>query len=95
MQLTEALQERAQGYPHHQPAAVESPELHVEETLTPRRDAEPEPLTTFLAPRPSGNFVSTQYESDCARFVSEAKRIARRRAEAALDDATPGGDEPG
>ena len=85
MQLTEALQERSQSYPHHPPAAVENQELGVEKTLAPRRDAESEAPTTLLAPLLSGNFVSTQYESDCARFVSEAKRIARRRAEAALD----------
>ena len=47
-------------------------ELGVKNTLTPPRDAKPEPLTILLAP-PSGNFVSTQYESDCARFVSEGK----------------------
>jgi hypothetical protein len=85
MQPTEALQERAQSYPHRPPAAVESQELGVEKTLAPRRDGESEPPTTLLAPLLSGNFVSAQYESDCARFVSEAKRLARRRAEAALD----------
>jgi len=85
MQLTEALHERAQSYPHRPPTAVENAEPGVKNTLTPPRDAESEPLTTLLAPIPSGNFVSTQYESDCARFVSEAKRLARRRAEAALD----------
>jgi hypothetical protein len=85
MQLSEALRERAQSYPHRPPAAVENPELGVEQTLAPRSGVESEPLPPLLAPRPSGNFVSSQYESDCARFVSEAKRLARRRAEAALD----------
>jgi hypothetical protein len=31
-----------------------------------------------------GDFVSTRYESDCARFISEAKMRARLRAEAHL-----------
>jgi hypothetical protein len=37
-----------------------------------------------LAPPPCGHFVSAQYEADCARFLAETKRLARRRAEAAL-----------
>jgi hypothetical protein len=36
------------------------------------------------APLPRGEFVSTRYESDCARFLAETKDLARRRAEAAL-----------
>jgi hypothetical protein len=31
---------------------------------------------------PRGDFLSAAFESDCARFVSEAKERARRRAEA-------------
>jgi hypothetical protein len=32
---------------------------------------------------PRGAFLSAAFESDCARFVDEAKERARRRAEAA------------
>lgn len=38
-----------------------------------------------LAPPPCGHFVSAEYEADCARFLAEAKKLARRRTEA-----TPG-----
>jgi hypothetical protein len=31
---------------------------------------------------PRGAFLSAAFESDCARFVDEAKERARRRAEA-------------
>jgi hypothetical protein len=31
---------------------------------------------------PPGDFLSADFESDCARFVDEAKERARRRAEA-------------
>jgi hypothetical protein len=68
--FAEALQESAQGYPLCPPAAVESSELPVGNSAAPQTDAVP------------GNFVSAQYESDCARFVSEAKTLAHRRASA-------------
>jgi hypothetical protein len=67
--FAEALQESAQGYPLCPPAAVESSELPVGNGAA-QTDAVP------------GNFVSAQYESDCARFVSEAKTLAHRRASA-------------
>ena len=82
MQLAEARRASAQGYPPPAPAAVENPELAVGKTAALRRDAEPEPLTASLAPLLPGYFVAARYESDCARFVSEAKRLARVRAEA-------------
>jgi hypothetical protein len=81
----EALEGRAQSCPHRPPAAVENPERRVEKTIAPRPGTESEPPTPSLAPTLAGNFVSAHYESDCARFVSEAKRLARRRAEAALE----------
>jgi hypothetical protein len=31
---------------------------------------------------PRGDFLSADFESDCARFLNEAKERARRRAEA-------------
>lgn len=48
-----------------------------------QRDAESEPLQPSLAPPPCGHFVSAQHEADCARFLAEAKKLARCRAEAA------------
>jgi len=42
------------------------------------------PESASLAPPPYGHFVSAQHEADCARFLAETKRLARRRAEAAL-----------
>jgi hypothetical protein len=43
-------------------------------------DGSPEPAP--LAPPPRGEFVSARFESDCARFVAEAKSLARHRVEA-------------
>jgi len=43
---------------------------------------EPSLLSETQLPR--GDFVSAQHESDCARFVAEAKNLARRRVEARL-----------
>ena len=86
MQLPEeALEERAQSYPHRPPAAVENLERRVEKSIAPRPGMESEPPTPSLVLAFAGDFVSAHYESDCARFVSEAKRLARRRAEAALE----------
>jgi hypothetical protein len=82
MVFAEGPQERARSYPLCPPAAVDSSLLGAGETAAAGTDAEPEPLTGSVAPPLPGNFVSAQYESDCARFVSEAKRLARRRVEA-------------
>lgn len=37
-----------------------------------------------LAPRLPGDFLLAEYESDCARFIAEAKGVARRRMEAGV-----------
>lgn len=42
------------------------------------------PLAPPLAPPPCGHFVSARHETDCARFLAETKKLARRRAEATL-----------
>ena len=46
-----------------------------------KTDAGSEPLARSLAPPPPGHFVSSRHESDCARFVSDAKRLALVRAQ--------------
>jgi hypothetical protein len=38
---------------------------------------------------PPGDFLSADFESDCARFIDEAKERARRRAEAGRRDLGP------
>ena len=38
---------------------------------------------------PRGDFLSAAFESDCARFVNEAKERARRRAEATSRELGP------
>jgi hypothetical protein len=38
---------------------------------------------------PPGDFLSSDFESDCARFLDEAKERARRRAEAGRRDNGP------
>lgn len=76
MQRAEVQQPHAQGYPHCPPGAVRNPERPT--------DAEPVPLAPRLAPRLPGEFVATNYEEDCARFVFEARMRARHRAEALL-----------
>ena len=91
MPLDEALQERAEdcrqrppAYGQRPQAAVEGPESAVGKTAAPRMDAESGPLQPSLTLPPCGYFVSAQHEADCARFLAETKRLARRRAEAAL-----------
>jgi hypothetical protein len=84
MPLAETPQARTDGYRQHSQAAVEKPEAGVGKTAAPRTDAESEPLAASLAPAPRGHFISTDYEADCARFLLEAKGLARRRAQALL-----------
>lgn len=38
---------------------------------------------------PPGEFLSADFESDCARFLAEAKERARRRAEAGRRELGP------
>ena len=46
---------------------------------------EPRPqVAVESAPPPCGHFVSAQHKADCARFLADTKKLARRRAEAAL-----------
>jgi hypothetical protein len=89
MLLPRALQACAQDSPHFPPGAVESLERGAGRTAVPGTDAESGPRAPSLAPCLPGHFVSAQYESDCARFVSEAKRLARHRA-AALERSSLG-----
>ena len=82
--LAEALQERAEGYQQRSQAAVESLESSAGKAAASQTDVESEPLAPSLNPRPCGHFVSADYEADCARFLTQAKSLARRRAEAGL-----------
>jgi hypothetical protein len=84
VQRAEVQQPHAKGYPHCPPGAVRNPELGDGETGTRPTAAEVEPLAPWLAPLLPGEFVSTSYEEDCARFVFEARMRARHRAEALL-----------
>jgi hypothetical protein len=69
MQRAQDHEPCAHGYPQHAPAAVEN--AAAAENFTPEN----------FTPLP-GYFVSATYASDCARFVREAKRLARVRSEA-------------
>lgn len=80
--LAEGQQTSAQGYSQYPPATVQNPEKRDGETAALLMGAESDPLTPSVAPPLPGHFVSTRYESDCARFVSDAKRLAHLRAEA-------------
>ena len=75
MPLDEALQARAEGYPHRPHGDAQRPQVAVEG---------PESAVGQTARPGWGHFVSAQHEADCARFLSETKKIAQRRAEAAL-----------
>jgi hypothetical protein len=46
-----------------------------------RTRVEPETVAPTHSHHMPGDFVSAQYESDCERFVAEAIRLARCRAE--------------
>lgn len=83
MQLTEAQQPPVRGYSQYPPVAVQNSDRGEGETaLAPLPQAELERRTPSLTPPLPGHFVSTRFESDCARFVGEAKKLARSRAEA-------------
>ena len=71
------------SYPYNSPTDVETPKPSVETMAESQTDAKSEPLRRSLTPQ-CGDFVSAEYESDCARFVAEAKNLARRRVEAGL-----------
>lgn len=77
MQLTHAQQSFAQGYPHCPPPAEQ-----VREPQTAARQGELRIEPQAVGPPLPGEFVSSRFESDCARFVSDAKMLARARADA-------------
>jgi len=54
--------------------------VEIQDVRGQRADGSGEP--SLPAPSPRGQFVSARYESDCARFLAETKRLARRRTEA-------------
>jgi hypothetical protein len=64
-------------YPQNPQAGAQAPGEGVGNMAGPQTDAEYEP------PLP-GDFLLAEYESDCARFVAEAKNLARRRMTALL-----------
>jgi len=76
----EALQTCLQGQSAYSPTAAKTSEPGAEETAAQQRDAE-SGLVAPIAPHLPGHFGSAQYEADCARFVSRAKRLAHCRAE--------------
>jgi len=41
-------------------------------------------------PAPPGHFLTPELESDCARFLEEVKKLARRRAQAASESTVVG-----
>ena len=97
LMLAETLQRRAevhrenspvyshnpgQNYPHNSQADVEALKPGVETIPESQRDRES--LGRSFAPPPPGHFVSAEHEADCARFLAEAKGLARRRFEAGL-----------
>jgi hypothetical protein len=58
------------------------PQARSEPTQPPVDSVEKYPVS--LAPSLPGDFLLAEYESDCARFVAEAKNVARRRREAGV-----------
>ena len=54
---------------------------HVPPMAAARTQMEPDAIVTPRVGHIPGDFVSAQYASDCARFVAEAKRLARCRSE--------------
>ena len=77
------FRQRPQGYGQRPQVAVEGPESGARKEAAPRMNAAKRPARP-LAPPPRGHFVTAQYEADCARFLAETKKLARRRAEATL-----------
>ncbi|SRR5712691_8763053 len=67
------------SYPQNPQAGGQTPGASVENMAGPQTDAESESLQRPLAPPLPGDFLLAEYESDCARFVAEAKNLARRR----------------
>jgi hypothetical protein len=66
------------SYPQNPQAGVQTPEPGVRDMVEPQPDTESEPGDSLAAPLP-GDFLLAEYESDCARFVADAKNLARRR----------------
>lgn len=48
----------------------------------PEKASEPGSVVASAQPAPPGHFLTPELESDCARFLSQVKELARRRAEA-------------
>lgn len=80
----ERLQACLQKEPVFSPARVVNPGLHLGATAAPQFKEESQSLPRTVAMHLPGEFVSDRYEADCARFVAEAKRLARCRSEALL-----------
>ena len=87
MQRAETQQTYMRGYPHDSPEAVGNPPQG-EMQPAAVSDGRLEPVKAAVAGPLPGYFVSARYESDCARFISEAKRRARHRAYAQLHPST-------
>jgi hypothetical protein len=47
----------------------------------PEKAFEHGPVVAPAQPAPPGHFLTPELESDCARFLSQVKELARRRAE--------------
>jgi hypothetical protein len=75
---------RSTAYSQNPQAGIQSPRATVEGMAGPQTEAESESLRRSLAPPLPGDFLSSEYESDCARFVAEARNLARRRMGRAL-----------
>jgi hypothetical protein len=48
----------------------------------PEKPSAQDPGAAAAQSGPPGEFLSRELESDCARFLEQAKELARRRAEA-------------
>ena len=66
-------------YPQNPQAGAQTAGEGVGNLSEPQTDAECEPLRRSLAPPLPGDFLMAEYESDCARFVADARNLARRR----------------
>jgi hypothetical protein len=72
------------SFPQNPQAGVQPPRESVETRAVPQSVAAEVPLRPPIAQPLPGDFLLAEYESDCARFVAEAKNLARRRTSQAL-----------
>jgi hypothetical protein len=84
--IPSATQQRAgsPAYPQNPQAAGQNPGGAVGNPAGPPTDAESEPVRRSVTPPVPGDFLLAEYELDCARFIAEAKKVARRRMEAGV-----------